>query len=53
MLIVSVNGIVHPKMKVCWNCTRPQAIQDVGEFVSSLKQMWRNVALCHLLASGS
>ncbi len=30
----------------------PQAIQDVDEFVSSLEQVWRNVALHHLLISG-
>ncbi len=40
-------------MKVCWKCAHPQAIQDAGEFVSSLEQMWRNVALYHLLTSGS
>ncbi len=21
-------GTVHPKMKICWKCTHPQAIQD-------------------------
>ncbi len=31
----------------------PQAIQDVDEFVSSLKQIWRNVALQQLLTNGS
>ncbi len=30
----------------------PQAIQDVDDFVSSLEQVWRNVALHHLLTSG-
>jgi len=27
-------GIVHPKMKICWKCPRPQAIQD--EFIYHL-----------------
>ncbi len=27
---------VHSEMKICWRCAHPQAIQDVGEFVSSL-----------------
>ncbi len=34
---------VHPKMKICWSCTRPQAIQDVDEFASSWEQIWRNL----------
>ncbi len=38
--------IVHPKMKICWKCTHPQAIQDVDE-------IWRNLALHHLLTSES
>ncbi len=28
-------GMFHPKMKICWKITHPQAIQDVDEFVSS------------------
>ncbi len=43
--------IVHPKMKICWKCTHTQAIQDLDEFVSSLEQIWRNVALHHLLVT--
>ncbi len=31
-LIISVRGIIHPEMKVCWKCTHPQAIQNVDEF---------------------
>ncbi len=42
---------VHPNMKLCWKCTRPQTIQDVNEFASWLEQIWRNVALHHLLNS--
>ncbi len=40
-------------MKICCIFTRPQAIQDVDEFVSSSEQIWRNVALHHLLTNGS
>ncbi len=28
-ILVSFKGIIHPKMKDCWQCTRPQAIQDL------------------------
>ncbi len=31
----------------------PNAIQYVDEFVSSSEQIWRNLALHHLLSSGS
>ncbi len=48
-----LKGIVHPKMNICWQCTHPQAIQDEDEFVSSREQIWRNVALHHLLTNGS
>ncbi len=48
-----LKGIVHPKMNICWQCTHPQAIQDEDEFVSSWEQIWRNVALHHLLTNGS
>ncbi len=40
-------------MKICWKCVHPQAIQDVDEFVSSSEQIWRNLALHHLLTNGS
>ncbi len=43
-------GIVHPKTKICWKCTHPQAIQNVDEFVSLSEQIWRNLVL---LTSGS
>ncbi len=33
--------------------THPQAIEDVDEFVTSSQQIWRNVALHHLLTNGS
>ncbi len=46
-------GIVHPKMKICWQFTHPQAIQHVDEFVSSSEQIWRNLSLHHLLINGS
>ncbi len=39
--------------KVCWTFTHPQAIQNVEDFVSSSEQIWRNVALHHLLTNGS
>ncbi len=29
------------KIKNCWKCTHPQAIQDVDEFVSSLEQVFK------------
>ncbi len=32
-----------------WRFTHPQAILGVDEFVSSSEQIWRNVALKHLL----
>ncbi len=31
----SLKGKFHPKINICWNCTQPQAIQDVDQFVSS------------------
>ncbi len=46
-------GIFHPKMNISWKCTRPQAIKDVDEFISSSGQIWRNVALNHLLSNVS
>ncbi len=42
--------IVHPKMKMY---THPQAKQDVDEFDCSSEQIWRNLALHHLLINGS
>ncbi len=39
-----------PKFELAEN---PQAIQDVDEFVSSSEQIWRNVALHHLLTNES
>ncbi len=48
-----LKAIIHLKMKICWKCTRPQAIPDVDEFVSSSEKFWRNLALHHLLTNGS
>ncbi len=33
--------------------THPQAIEDVDEFVTSSEQIWKNLALHHLLTNGS
>ncbi len=52
-LVKSTEGIVHPKIRTCWKCPRSQAVQDVDEFVSLSEQIWRNVALHHLLTNGS
>ncbi len=41
------------KLKMCWEYTYPQSIQEVVEFVSSSNQIYRNVALYHLLTNGS
>ncbi len=41
------------KNEKCCKLTHPQAIQDVDEFVSSSEQIWRNLALHHLLTIGS
>ncbi len=43
----------HKKKKICRKYTQSQVIQDVGEFVSSSEQIWRNVALHQLLTNGS
>ncbi len=45
-----LQGTVHPKM-----CAEnyPQAIQDIDQFVSSSEQIWKNLALHHLLTNGS
>ncbi len=40
-------------MTNCCKLTHPQAIQAVYEFVSSSEQIWRNVALHHLLIDES
>ncbi len=48
-----IKEIVHPKKCICLKFCRPRAIQDVDKFVSSSEQIWRNVALCHLLTYGS
>ncbi len=45
--------IVHTEFKIGWKCTLPQAIQEVDEFVSSSEQIWKNIALHHLLTNGS
>lgn len=34
----SFKGTVHPKIQIDWQFTHPQAIQDLNEFVSSLKR---------------
>ncbi len=39
-------------MKICWNFTHLQAIQDVAVF-ASLEPIWRNLALHYLLTKGS
>ncbi len=36
-----------------WKFAHPQTIQGVEELVSSSEQIWRNIALHHLLAIGS
>ncbi len=38
---------------VSWTFTHSHAIQDIDEFVSSFKQIWKNVALHHLHTNGS
>ncbi len=48
-----LKGIVHPKMLICWMFTHPQAIQEVYTFVFSSEQIWRNVALHHLLTNAA
>ncbi len=40
-------------LKFMLKCTYSLVIQEVAEFVSSSEQIWRNVALHHLLTSGS
>ncbi len=43
-----LQGIVHQKMTICW-----KMYHDADTFVSSAEQIWRNVALYHLLTNGS
>ncbi len=43
--------IVDPKVKICWKCTHPQAIQDVDEFVSSSKQKQEKFSITSLTSS--
>ncbi len=50
LLKLLLNGS-SPKAQICLELTL--AIRDVDEFVSSSEQIWRNVALHHLLSSGS
>ncbi len=45
--------IVHSKMKISWKLTHLQTIQNIDEFVSPSEQIWRNLALHHLLTNGS
>ncbi len=40
-------------MKIAENVYTSQAIQHVEEFVSSLEQIWRNLAVCYFLTNGS
>ncbi len=40
-------------MNICWKYTHFQAIQDENEFISLSEQIWRNLALHHLLTNGS
>ncbi len=50
---MEIKVIVHPNMKFGWIFTYLQVVQDVDEFVSSLEQIWRNLALYHLLTNES
>ncbi len=52
---IVIRGIFKssPKNEYLLNSTHFQAIQDVDEFVSSSEQIWRNLALHHLLTNGS
>ncbi len=53
LILSSIKEIVYPKIKLFWKCTHSQAFQDVDEFASSSEQIWRNVALHHLLSNRS
>ncbi len=41
------------KLTFAENVTHPQAVRDVDELVFSSEQIWRNLALHHLLTNGS
>ncbi len=45
-------GVVHSTMKMCLKCTHPKACQHVHNFIFLLEQIWRNLALHHLLTNG-
>ncbi len=45
-------GVVHSTMKMCLKCTHPKACQQVHNFIFLLEQIWRNLALHHLLTNG-
>ncbi len=47
----SIKG--SPKKIMFWKCTHPWANQDVNEFVCSSEQIWRNLAVHHLLSNES
>ncbi len=36
-IVIIIEGIFQPKIKISWQCTHFQAIQDVDEFDSSSK----------------
>ncbi len=50
--ITELKGLVQPKQNKKRKCTPPQAIQNGDEFVSSLEQFCRPVALHHFLTNG-
>ncbi len=45
--------LIYWIIEICWKLNHPYTIQDVDEFVSSSEQIWRNLALRHLLTNGS
>ncbi len=45
--------MVPPKNKTILEMYSPQAIRDADEFVSSLEQIWRSLALHHFLTNRS
>ncbi len=48
--------IVHPKINIGWQFTHPHVILDVEVlfiFIFSSEQIWRFLALHHLLTNGS
>ncbi len=48
-----LNQITLDKKMLKWIVQPVYSIQDADEFVSSSEQIWRNVALHHLLTNGS